>query len=677
MKKRLSLIILLLISILLIGCKDPEEPSVSEPPFDLFQWEPTLGSRTNQTPYTQLDPSFDASTFKVQPITALQDGKRQDFMMGVDASMIKKVIDSGGVYYNLNGVEQDVFEILADAGVNYMRVRIWNDPFSPIGIRGGGDLDLQTAFWIAQRARRVNMRIILDLHYSDTWADPEHQEKPYAWELLNFTELQQAVDTFTYDAMMYFKSRGVTPQMIQIGNEINNGMIWEDGRIIWNDPTSYDRLAALLKSGIAGAKRADRHVKTIIHLADGGKFPIFDEFFSAMTSRQVDYDIIGASFYPFYHGTLDRLQDNLNQISAKYNKPVFVAETSYAFTHASHPNASHIFGFNQEENGGYLATIQGQATALRDVIEVVANVPNNKGLGIVYWEPAWLPVAGAGWAGVGTNATWSNQALFSYTGKALPSINVFKDVRGNQSVDVNIIGLKSETIQVGLNIVSTVDSESKMPSTVIALTDVDSYIYAPVVWNAAQKATAESTIGDHIVTGVVTYGSSTWEVTAEVRSIQNYIVNPGFEVGKTGANDELPKPPWFVSSTLTDMVGKIQTNKDFRTGQNNFNYYHTAAFNYDLYQDITLPNGTYRLTAWVMGETNSKNIEHYMYARNFGGTMMTQNVFVSGWAAGYQLITIDNIVVTNGQIRIGFYGSFNASTWGHIDDFELVRTDHA
>lgn len=676
MRKIASIITLMMIALIITACKNNEKTKENEPPFDIYQWEPTLGSRNNNTPYTQFDPSFNEDTFKIQPIAALQDGKRSDFMMGVDASMIKKVLDSGGVYYNLNGVEQDVFEILADAGVNYMRVRLWNDPNSPIGIRGGGNLDLQTAFWIAQRARRVNMRIILDLHYSDTWADPEHQEKPYAWELLNFSELQEAVETFTYDAMMYFKSRGVTPNMIQIGNEINNGMIFEDGRIVWNDSTSYDRLALLLKAGINGAKRADQYVKTIIHLADGGKFSIFDDFFKEITNRNVNYDIIGASFYPFYHGTLDRLQDNLDKISAKYNKPVFVAETSYAYTQMSHPNASNIFGSNQEENGGYLATIQGQATALRDVIEVVANVPHNKGLGIVYWEPAWLPVNGAGWAEAGTNATWSNQALFTYSGKALPSINVFKDVRSNQNVSVNIIGLKSEVVSVGLNIVSPIESESKMPNHVIALTDVDSYIYAPVEWNTSQKLTAESTIGDHIVSGVVTYASNTWNVQANVRSIQNYIVNPGFEIGKTGANDELPKPPWYVTSTLTDMVGKVQTNKDFRTGQNNFNYYHTGAFNYDLYQDITLPNGTYRLTAWVMGETNSKNIEHYMYARNFGGSIMTQNVFVSGWAAGYQLIVIDNIVVTNGQIRIGFYGSFNASTWGHIDDLELVRTDN-
>lgn len=671
MKK--GIVVVLLLSLLALGACSKKNPQPKEPPFDLYEWTPTYGTKRNTESYTLYDTTFDEETFKIKPVEALQDGKREDFMMGVDASMVKKVYDRGGVYYNHEGIEQDVFEILAEQGVNYLRVRIWNDPFSPIGIRGGGDMDLATAFWIAQKARRVNMRIILDLHYSDTWADPEHQEKPYAWETLNYNELLQAIDTFTYDAVMYFKSRGITPQMIQIGNEINNGMIFEEGRLIWNDPTSYDRLADMLKAGIAGAKRADNFIKTIIHLADGGRFAIFDAFFDALKTRNVNYDIIGASFYPFYHGSLDMLEDNLNQISAKYNKPVFVAETSYAFTHRGHQYASHIFGSNQEENGGYLATIQGQATALRDIIEVVANVPNNKGLGILYWEPAWLPVQGAGWAEAGTNATWSNQALFTFTGRALPSLSVFKAVRENTVVDVNIVGLKSETIDIGLNIVSPTPSESKMPDKVIALTDVDSYVYADVSWNASQRATAESTVGNHTVTGVVTFNTYTWNVTANVRSIQNYVVNPGFEVGKIGANDEPVRAPWVMNSTTGDFVGKVQTNKDFRSGQNNFNYYHTAAFNYELSQTITVPNGTYRLSAYIMGETNSKNIEHYMYAKNYGGQMLTQNVFVSGWTAGYQHIVIDNIVVTNGQIQIGFYGSFNASTWGHIDDFELVR----
>ena len=642
------------------------------PSYEIYDWIPTYGAGRNSEAYTLYDDSYNPETYKIKPISALQDNKRQDFMMGVDASMVRQVLNSGGKYYNAEGIEQDVFQIMALAGVNYLRVRIWNDPQSPIGIRGGGNLDLETAYWIAQKARMVNMKIILDLHYSDTWADPEHQEKPYAWELYNFTELKDAVKTFTHDAVMYFKNRGITPYMIQIGNEINNGMIFPEGKIVWNDPQSYDRLADLLKAGIEGAKQADQYIETIIHLADGGKWPIFDSFFTKMAERNVNYDIIGVSFYPFYHGTLDSLATNLQNIVTKFNKPVFVSEASYAFTHKTHAEAAHIFGANQEEKGGYVATIQGQATSIRDIIEIVANVPGNKGLGIVYWEPAWLPVAGAGWASSGTKATWSNQALFTYGGRALPSLNVFKDVRGNQDVTINVIGLKNDVIDVSLNIASQVIAESKMPTEVIALTDVDSYIYAPVSWNASQQAFAESNVGSHIVTGTVSYGSDSWNITANVRSIQNYVVNSGFEIGKTGSNDEPVKSPWVMESSTATNVGKVQTNKDFRTGMNNFNYYHTAAFNFDLYQVITLPNGTYDLSVYVMGESNSKITELYLYAQNYGGSKLMSNISVAGWASGYAKFEIKAINVTNGTIRIGVYGNFPVSTWGHIDDFELT-----
>ena len=193
MKKVIIFNILFILVILLVGCTQREK----EPPFEIFEWEPTLGLGRNNELYTLYDNTFSEEKFKVKPVAALQDGKRSDFMMGVDASFIKKVLDLGGKYYNEEGVEQDVFEIMALNGVNYLRVRVWNDPNSPIGIRGGGDLTLENALWIAQKARRVNMRIILNLHYSDNWADPEKQYKPYAWELLNFQELTEAVKTFT------------------------------------------------------------------------------------------------------------------------------------------------------------------------------------------------------------------------------------------------------------------------------------------------------------------------------------------------------------------------------------------------------------------------------------------------------------------------------------------------
>ena len=279
-------------------------------------------------------------------------------------------------------------------------MRIWNDPYSPIGVQGGGDLNLETAYWIAQRARRVNMRIILDLHYSDTWADPETQTKPYDWELLTFSELVDAVRDFTYEAVKYFKERGVVPEMIQIGNEINNGLLWPDGRLLWNDPSSYDRVAELLKAGIAGAKAADKYIQTIIHLADGGKTAIFESFFEEMEKRKVKYDIIGASFYPFYHGKLSALQDNLNTISERFKKPVFVAETSYAYTLTPTTMRPTSSGRTRKNRG---LPCDDSRPGDRDPRHHRGRgkCSEEQGLGICYWEPAWLPVRGAGWAEAG------------------------------------------------------------------------------------------------------------------------------------------------------------------------------------------------------------------------------------------------------------------------------------
>jgi hypothetical protein len=250
---------------------------------------------------------------------------------------------------------------------------------------------------------------------------------------------------------------------------------------------------------------------------------------------------------------------------------------------------------------------------------------------------------------------------------------VFNAVRGDADVDVALVGLKSDTIEVDLNIASQVETESKMPSQVIALNNVDAYVYADVDWDDVEQAYAEGHVGDHVVNGLVTYGTNQWDIVANVRSIQNYIVNSGFESGKTGANDEPVKAPWVMESTTASTVGKVQTNKDFRTGTNNFNFYHTAAFNFRLYQDLTLPNGTYDLSVYAMGESNSKITELYLYIENYGGAKLTKNITVSGWASGYARFEINDIAVTNGTtVRIGVYGSFPVETWGHLDDFELT-----
>lgn len=647
--------------------KDKEEP------FEIYEWENTYGTLTNTEEYTEYDLSYDENNFSVNKVDALQGELRNDFLMAVDASMVSKVLECGGVYYNEQGVEQSIWQILANNGVNCVRFRLWNDYDSVVGVNGGGELTKERILEMAIEARKVNMRFILDFHYSDNWADPEKQELPEAWEGLSFNDLVDNVYTYTKEMVKYFVDRGVPPQIVQIGNEINNGLLWEEGRIVWNDATSYDRCASLLKAGIKGAKEAYKNTSIMIHLAEGGKTTLFESFFDAMEVRNVDYDIIGASFYTFYHGTLDSLKTTLDTISKKYNKKVFVAEFSYAYTKNETEYASNIFGDNQEEQGSYLATIQGQATCIRDTIEVVANIDNNKGIGVCYWEPAWLPVEGAGWAEDGTKATWSNQALFTYNGKALPSLATFKLVRENNQKEVTIEGLKSTEVSYTINIASNLISSSKVPTSVIGLSNFDSYIMFPVEWNASELATAEGNIGTHIVNGVVKEGSRQWDVVASVRTIQNFVKNPGFEEGKTTQFDTPVSLPWV--STTPDYT-KIQTNKDYLTGTNDLNYYHTSSFNISFYQEITdLESGTYTLSVWVMGETNSKINELVLYANDYGGEEVTVKMSVAGWANGYKQYFIEGIQITNNRITIGVRGSFSSGTWGHIDDFELVKVE--
>jgi len=187
----------------------------------------------------------------------------------------------------------------------------------------------------------------------------------------------------------------------------------------------------LLKQGIQAVRdhdpnhdKPEKRARIIIHLADGGDNELYRRVFDTLTERNVDYDIIGLSYYSYWHGTLNQLKNNMADVSKRYHKDVVIAETAYAFTLENSGGLPNIFGEKEQAIGGYEATVQGQATAIRDVMAAVAHVPDGRGLGIFYWEPDWFPVEGAGWK-TGEGDNWANQAMFDAEGHALPSINVF------------------------------------------------------------------------------------------------------------------------------------------------------------------------------------------------------------------------------------------------------------
>lgn len=479
-------------------------------------------------------------------------------------------------------------------------------------------------------------------------------------------------------------------------------MCGDYGTIDWNDTsTSFDYIASILSDGIKGMKEIFPDCYSVIHLANGGNSQEFETYFTALDGRKVDYDIIGASYYPNLSGGLDELEANLNNITALTNKPAMVCEISWGFTDESVTGvtANQYNGSTYEDKGGYLTSEQAQATCMRDILNILANVPNNLGLGMFYWESAWLPLSGATWAtkygqsyqytGVDTNATsytdglatWCNQGLFSYTGKALASLQVFNLAKtGQNAVEEKSTKLRNSTVDVTLNIAA----DETLPTTVSVETNYDAIRDASVTWNTSE-ASEVNTIGKHTVTGTVTLGDGTTSsVTANVTTIENFVVDPGFE--NQGETD-IVKTPWYIDSVTPtgDKVAKLDRKTDTRSGTTDLNWYHSSKdFTFKVCQDITLNKGTYTLQTYIMAvaPTDKAHTKLDVFM-NVGETTYSADMkdIISGWNDGYHCSSEDeestliDMVITedNTKVTIGIEGAGVAGAWGHNDDWSLIK----
>lgn len=367
-----------------------------------------------------------------------------DFIRGADISTLKMVEELGGTFYE-NGIQTDPVRTLINNGANYCRLRIWLDPFDTSGNPyGGGTNDYAATLELAKRAVAQGMSFLLDFHYSDFWTDPGKQLKPKAWANLSFSDLKGAVYNYTLETLNSLANEGIVPAMVQTGNEITSGMLWDDGRVGSAGHEDFTPLAELLASGIAGVRdSAAGQSRIVLHLDNGGNNSLYRWWFDAIggTGVSLDYDIIGLSYYPMWHGTLEELQYNLNDIASRYNKDVAVMETAYAWTLEDGDGLGNSFGPDDEALVGYPATPQGQVDFMNDLESVILNVPNNRGLGFFYWEPTWIATPGAHWttaAGQGytgdtsiPNNSWDNLTVFDFSGGALESLRVFNEPSEN------------------------------------------------------------------------------------------------------------------------------------------------------------------------------------------------------------------------------------------------------
>ena len=369
--------------------------------------------------------------------------------LGIDVSTYLEQQRIAHPCYFKDGKEVNPFSIFKNNGIAYLRTRIWNDPYDEDGEPYlGGTCDLDNFIKLAKELTPYKFKHIVDFHYSDHWVDPSKQFLPKAWQKLSFNELVDAVYIFTRDSLKRISEEKIKIDMVQIGNEITHGFLWPYGELLYKEKRieSFDRFATLLKAGIKGVKEIFPKAKIIIHLEQSYDQFVYRDIISNLLSRDVKFDILGSSYYPFWHHGFDEYFSNMDMVRKEFNLEVMNVEVGYPFTvldykrEANHNKVKHmvINADNVKEYEQYMpypASKQGQALFLQEFIRLAKE---HGMLGVCYWEPIWIPAEGLCWGTTSaqryqhhpsikeTRLDWSNMCLFDYDGNALPALDKFK-----------------------------------------------------------------------------------------------------------------------------------------------------------------------------------------------------------------------------------------------------------
>lgn len=618
------------------------------------------------------------------------DGISDDFIRGVDISTVIAEENSGVTYYDYDGNEADIFQVLADSGVNYIRVRVWNDPYDADGNGyGGGNCDVETAAEIGKRAAKYGMKLCVDFHYSDFWADPSKQMVPKAWEDMTQEEMCDALYTFTKESLNTIIKAGGDVGIVQVGNEINYGMC---------GVTNWDKKCDLLNAGAKAVREvSDAHknmdIQVALHFTDISDAEEISTIAQRLVVHEVDYDIFAVSYYTYWHGSFENLENVLNTLVTDYGKKVMVAETSYPYTTEDTDGNGNSVG-EADLSEDYQASVQDQATLVRDVCAAVASVGEN-GLGVFYWEPAWIAVNaydwsaddasevlaankeawesyGSGWASSYSAAydpddagvyyggsAWDNQAMFDATGHPLASLNVWKYLKYGATCEETIEFAKNAYIEINAK------DELVMPETVYAVYNKRSDSgEVPVTWNADEVAAVDTgVLGDYYVTGTVEGGV---EVTCQVHvTNMNYVQNFSFE--------DTDYSMWNVTESVADSTDYQVKEGDANTGTTAFHFWATSEYDFTIEQTIDgLDDGKYQFSMYAQGGDVGDAAEMYIYVITADGTRYEQTFMVDGWA-DWQYALIPEIDVTGGSVTVGAYLKSAAGGWGTFDDFYLCK----
>ncbi len=605
------------------------------------------------------------------------EGLPEDCIFGMDASQVPS-LEAGGVkYYDRDGNEKDVFRILAENGVNYIRVRVWNDPFDADGNGyGGGNCTVDTALEIGKRATHYNMPLLVDFHYSDFWADPGKQMVPKAWKDMDLDAKTAALETYTRESLQKLKDAGVEVGMVQVGNETNGAMCGEK---------DWSAVVKLMAAGSKAVREVYPNALVAVHFAnpESGSYPAYA---SNLNIYGLDYDVFGTSYYPYWHGSLENLTGVLSQVREKYGKKVMVMETSYAWTGEDSDFSGNTISDDSNVAKPYPYSLQGQVNSLRDVTQAVLDAG---GIGVCYWEGTWISAGGSsreenqklwekygsGWASSyaaeydpNDAGKWyggcavDNQAFFDAKGHALESLMAFNLIRWGNDVGMEIQALEDVRVQL------TLGESFSLPETVNAVMTDDSRREVPVVWSVDEAALAEwlTSPGRHEITGEAEGMQTTLLLIVEG---VNLLANPSFEDGKDA--------PWVADNLggCKDLMIEQKTG-DSRTGDWHYHFWSPDANKAEFTLEQTLETaepGVYDYTVYIMGG-DCGAAEVYAYVKLDGEIVATAPMEITSWNE-WHAGTVEGVECAEGQtLTVGIYVKApNAGAWGKIDDASLSK----
>ena len=565
-----------------------------------------------------------------------------DFIMGMDISSMISELQSGVVYRDYDGNElktlDDICRFIKEQGINHIRVRVWNNPYDANGNGyGGGNNDVAKAKEFADACRNAGLKMLVDFHCSDLWTDPGKQQEPKAWKGYTLEQKKEALNTYITESLNTIDPSKDVVDMVQVGNETTGGFIGE---------TNVSNMCVLFSAGAAGVKTYNPDVKVVIHVESPHKGTMVT-WAENLQNNNVDYDILATSYYPYWHGTLDNLKQQFETVKNTYRKDVMVAETSYAYTLEDSDGHANTVRVGNNDNGADTTepfTEQGQATAIRNLINTVNEAG---GLGVYYWEPAWLTVGntkgltgdaynaqvkenqekwekyGSGWASSYANeydskdaGKWyggsavDNEAMFYPDGTATPALHVWNYVKtGAVSNLVSVEGFDSALTQT-----ITAGSDFTLPDSVeVTYSDSKTPVAEAVTWDEASVKKADmSKPGTYQISGTVSLSKEITRGAYKGKTSVDVTLTLQVKYANLITNKEAVEFDSGEYFTVDGTTFKgIPSAENAKSGKNSMGWYGASAANGSVTykKAITLEKGTYTLEAYAQGAQSNVTMQ--------------------------------------------------------------------